>query len=131
MSRVGRRGQERAETGCWWQTPEPRVLATVGTVLLPLNLLQGPDDSERLFLHNNLTCGHISASDPLISDCYYRVPIAALRASALKLILIFQCPAEVLLSPEPAGISLCHICTSYTVSTLTRLSLGYSVIYFY
>lgn len=60
-------GQERAETGCWWQTPEPRVLATVGTVLLPLNLLQGTWWFRRLFLHNNLTCGHISASDPLIS----------------------------------------------------------------
>lgn len=59
-----RRGQRLAVGG---RPQSPGSWPLWGTVLLPLNLLQGPDDSERLFLHNNPTCGHISASDPLIS----------------------------------------------------------------
>lgn len=58
-----RRGQKLAVGG---GAQSPGSWPLWGVVLLPLNLLQGPDDSERLISHNKLTCGHISASSPLI-----------------------------------------------------------------
>lgn len=64
------------------------------------------------------------------SDCYYRVPIAALRLVPVKPHSSFNAQLKSYFPLSLQGFPLCHICT--TLSALTRLSLGYlSVIYFY